>query len=403
MRVVPRQVREARSLHVMRSGSTSLRVNASPDFLSEATRIPIPAWGFDDFAVWWEAGGASQLPAVGRAVGMIADPLASVPWRVVRGREQLDSPLWIRDPQNAQRDRRVRATVTGALPGPAFWMDVIYAVVLHGNALLYTPNRDPLTGYPLAPLFRVPSGTFAWDPGSGGWQVGDERLGVDVVLHFCGKPPYTRHGLGVGVLERYAHAFDLGAALDRYAASTFRTGVPTGYLKVAAQATADQLRKLKADWLEAQNTADGRTIAVLGQMVDFQPITIKPTDADLVKVSDLVLRGIAHAFGLSAHDLDVQGTSDTYANVQDRQMQRRQDSLLPWARLIESTVETCLPAGQQLVIGLDGLERGNTSQRLADYRQALDGGFMTVDEVRESEGRPPMPAAPVTVEEVPGV
>jgi phage portal protein BeeE len=85
-------------------------------------------------------------------------------------------------------------------------------------------------------------------------------------------------------------------------------------------------------------------------------------------------------------------------------MQRRQDSLLPWARLIESTVETCLPAGQQLVIGLDGLERGNTSQRLADYRAALDGGFMTVDEVRESEGRPPMPAAPVTVEEEdPGV
>jgi phage portal protein BeeE len=371
----------------MRSGSTSIRVNASPDFLSESTRIPIPAWGFDDFAVWWEAGGSRWLPAVGRAVGMVCDPLASVPWQVLRGNEELPVPGWIRDPQNAQRDGRVGGAVVNALPGPAFWMDVLYAMVLHGNALVWAPNRDT-AGYPLAPMWRLPSGVFQWD--QGGWRVGDEWLDPAQVIHFRGKPPYSRHGLGVGVLERYAHAFDLGAALDGYAASTFRSGVPTGYLKVATAATEEQLKKLKADWLTAQNSQDGRTIAVLGQMVDFTPITIKPTDADLVKVSDLVLRGIAHAFGLSAHDLDVQGTSNTYANVQDRQMQRRQDSLLPWARLVESTLEANLPGQVRAFIALDGLERGNTSQRINDYSAAIAAGVLTVEEARERENLPPL-------------
>lgn len=402
----------------MRSGSTSVRLNASPDFLSSSTRIPVPGWGFDDFALWWESGGDQLLPAVGRALGMVADPIASVPWKVYRDGLEVPVPLWVRDPQNAQRDGRLPtldATGYSPLPGKAFWLDALYATVLHGNALIYAPNRDT-AGYPLAPMFRIPSGTFrlvpnpqdmlngsCWcdvcdllhaqgTPNAPRWEIGGIRahLRLEDVIHLRGKPPYTRHGMGVGVLEKYAKAFRLGELLAGYSASTFNTGVPTGYLKVGTAASVEQLQKLKRDWLDAQNSRNGRTIAVLGQMVDFTPITINPTDADLVKVGDLVLRDIAHAFGLSAYDLDVQGTSNTYANVQDKQLQRRQDSLLSWATLIEAALEVHLPAGTDMKIALDGLERGTTSQRYDNHTKALAAGFLTMDEVREMEDRPPL-------------
>jgi phage portal protein BeeE len=48
------------------------------------------------------------------------------------------------------------------------------------------------------------------------------------------------------------------------------------------------------------------------------------------------------------------------------------------------------PHGQTVAFELDAFYRGDLSARGAYYSQALAGGWMDVDEVRASEGDPPL-------------
>jgi len=49
-----------------------------------------------------------------------------------------------------------------------------------------------------------------------------------------------------------------------------------------------------------------------------------------------------------------------------------------------------LPRGTSLKIRSDGLLRADTATRYAAYKTAIDAGFLTADEVRSLEDRPPM-------------
>jgi HK97 family phage portal protein len=387
-------VEESRAVHLIRSGSHSILDNTPDGWLASNGPIPVPTWGFNDILpVWWEVGGGSTaLPAVGRGLALTSETLAGLPWKCYRGREQIPTPQWILDPQNAQRDGR--STPGGPLPTPGvpFWMSVLSDVILHGNGAVYVPNRD-LGGYPLPPVHQLRQSLLRWEPETAAWRYGDAWIEPRDVLLIRGKPPYDVNGLGVGLLTRYVNVLGLSEQLAKYAAGMFTTGIPAGYLSVQGPATAEQLRKLKADWMIAHGNGD-RDIAVLGQGVKFDPIAMSPVDSDLVQVGDYVLRDLAHAMGLSAHDLDVRGASDTYANVQDRVVERRTFALMQWTRLVESALDTQLPAGTELKIALDGLERGTTRQRYEEHAIGLGAGFVTLDEVRQMEDRPPLPELP---------
>ena len=77
--------------------------------------------------------------------------------------------------------------------------------------------------------------------------------------------------------------------------------------------------------------------------------------------------------------------------MQDRVIDFRTFTLLPWARLVESAMETWLPVGTTMKIKLEGLERANLTTRDTSYATRLGIGMMTVDEVREIEDLPPLP------------
>ena len=71
-------------------------------------------------------------------------------------------------------------------------------------------------------------------------------------------------------------------------------------------------------------------------------------------------------------------------------------TLLPWIRRIEATLDAQFPRGTTLKVNTDGTLRADTKTRYEAYAVALSNGFMTVDEVRALEDRPPLgePAAP---------
>jgi len=251
---------------------------------------------------------------------------------------------------------------------------------------VYAPVRDA-TGAPKPPLWQLHPHDVAIEAGA--YWVGDVVLPADSVIHLRGEPPYSG-GHGVGVIDSAGLDLGLAATIRTYASNVFTTGVPAGYLKSQApsmtQADADAL---KARWL-AQHGGAKRSIAVLNATTEFHPISISPIDAQLDTARTWSLRDVALAFGVPAYMLGVPGDSSTYANVESRMTELRTFTLLPWQRRIESTLDAQLPRGTSLKIRSDGLLRADTATRYQAYASALTAGWLTVDEVRALEDRPPM-------------
>jgi HK97 family phage portal protein len=125
---------------------------------------------------------------------------------------------------------------------------------------------------------------------------------------------------------------------------------------------------------------------------------MNPVDAGLAGAREWGLRDIALAFGVPPYMLGVPGDSSTYANVESRMIELRTFTLLPWIRRIESVLDSEFPRGTSVKIKSDALLRADTATRYQAYESALRAGWITVDEVRALEDRPPLPASAAVAE-----
>jgi HK97 family phage portal protein len=343
-----------------------------------------PPPGADDPA------GLTYLPAVARCTSLICDTIAGQPWQVFRDRfQQLDTPAWLEDPQALRIDGRVvdPGTVDDVrLSAVEFWAQWIAAALWWGDGYLYVPVRDE-AGAPKPPLWQLRPMDVRIEADT--YWVEDVPLPSGSVVHLRGKPPYW-NGHGHGVISDHGADLGLAATVRSYASGVFTTGVPAGYLKsTQPNMNADQAQALKSAWL-AQHGGSKRSIAVLNATTDFTPISISPIDAQLESAKTWTLRDVALAFGVPAYMLGVPGDSSTYANVESRMIEFRTFTLLPWQRRIESVLDAQLPRGTELKIRSDSLLRADTATRYNAHKTALEAGFLTVDEVRELEDRPPL-------------
>jgi len=332
----------------------------------------------------------SALPAVRRCTSVICDTIAGLPWQIVRGDyERLPTPDWISDPQALRIDGRVidADTLTSVrLSAVEFWANWIGAALWLGDGYVYVPVRDA-AGAPKPPLWQLHPEKVTIDQGA--CWVGDIPLPAGSVIHLRGGLPYY-DGHGRGVITEHCAALGLASVVSSYAAGVFSSGVPAGYLKSTAPSlTQEKADELKARWM-TQHGGARRSIAVLNATTEFTPIAISPVDAQLSSAREWSLRDIALAFGVPAYMLGVPGDSSTYANVESRMIELRTFTLLPWERRIESTLDAQLPRGTGLRIRSDGLLRADTATRYSAYKNAIDAGFMTVDEVRALEDLPPL-------------
>ena len=338
--------------------------------------------------------GFTYLPAVSRCTSLICDTIAGLPWHVFRDEyTQLVTPTWITDPQALRLDARIvdPSTVDDVrLSAMEFWGQWITAALWWGDGYVYCPVRDE-TGAPKPPLWQLHphdvkiQGDTYWVGGDTGDEV---PLPSGSVIHLRGKPPYW-NGHGHGVIADHGADLGLAATVRSYASGVFASGVPAGYLKsTQPNMTGDQAQTLKEAWLKQHGNAR-RSIAVLNATTEFHPISISPIDAQLDTAKMWTLRDIALAFGVPAFMVGAPGDTSTYANIESRMIELRQFTLLPWQRRIESVLDAQLPRGTELKIRSDGLLRADTSTRYAAYKTAIEAGFLTVDEVRQLEDRPP--------------
>jgi HK97 family phage portal protein len=332
----------------------------------------------------------AMLPAVNRCTSIIVDTIAGLPWQVIRGDyERLPVPDWIADPQALRPDARIIDTDTLTairLSAVEFWANWITAALWFGDGYVYVPVRDS-DGAPKPPLWQLNPDDVSINGGS--YWVGEIELPAGSIIHLRGAAPYI-DGHGRGVISEQGAALGLAATVADYAAGIFTTGVPAGYLKSTAPSmTEDQAKELKAKWL-AQHGGSRRSIAILNATTDFHAVSISPVDAQLSSAREWSLRDVALAFGVPAYMLGVPGDSSTYANVESRMIELRTFTLLPWERRVESVLDAQFARGTTLKIRSDALLRADTATRYKAYKDAIDAGWLTLDEVRALEDLPPL-------------
>lgn len=366
---------------------------------------------------WTTAGGIS---AVTRATSLISDPLAQVEW-VSQAENTVGSapteveqaPRWVRDPMLLRPDLRSGPQVwphTVRLPRAAFWAQVIRAALWWGEGnVIYVegPDGAPVAGSlyllardgyertkPPGERAQMTIGDDITVDDDGRFRVGAVGWRVATLRH--PHSPISPEGRSFGVFEMNPSTFTFVDRMQRYAANTFRTGVPAGYLKsVAPGLTQPQADDLKGKWLAAHG-GDTRSIAVLNSTTEFNPIAMSPVDTALAQMHGVSLVDVANAFGVDPNMIGgPSGDSSTYANVESKYSHYRVHTLGRWQTDLVETFGALLPAGRTLRIQLDQLLRADTATRYTQYAAALAGGWLTTDEIRDAEGLPPLPKKPV--------
>lgn len=342
------------------------------------------------------------LPVVDRCLQLTADKIAGMPWKVYRGREVLDTPPWIIDPQALSRDGRrlfVGGTMDVRLSAVEFWSQYLRSLMLEGEGIVYTPRVPDADGNPTGPIIapcyvlnpryvEIVNGRYAVpsEDSDDGWEYIDPR--ELIVTRWITRPGKKR---GIGILQ--AHLYDLFVSRDlrEYADNLIQRGVPNGYLKSTKpdldQAKADELKR---NWMGAHGSVK-KSIAVLNATTEFVPITINPQAmqyAEMVKLSDW---NLCHLFGVPPTKLGLtMGSTLQYSTLESANAEFVQDGLMNVARRVESAIDAALPAGTELKIDFNQLLRADLTARYEAYRTGIEAGFLTVDEVRAKEDLPPL-------------
>jgi HK97 family phage portal protein len=212
-----------------------------------------------------------------------------------------------------------------------------------------------------------------------------------------GLPPNDDHA-PEGVLTRHFNTLRLGATIQTYQQGAFRTGLPSGFLKVTQPNFGeDKAEALKAKWMAAHG-GDRKSIAVLNAQVDFTPVELaaKPVDNETTLLRHSHLVDVAHMFGLSASWLDTSaGASLTYANITEKRKELLDISLSGWGQQMMEMLNACLPYGTGVRIQWDRFTNPDLIEQATTLTQAVQSGWLTIDEARQRVGLDPLGSSPV--------
>lgn len=277
--------------------------------------------------------------------------------------------------------------------------------LLHGNTyvLKERDNRGVVTALYVLDPHRVkplvaPDGEVYYqlsrDYLSG---VEEDQLVVPAseIIHDIMIPLY--HPLvGVSPLHACGAPAMLGAHIQRTSARFFENGArPSGILSAPgkiAQETADRLR---AAWAENYGGENAGKLAVLGDGLKFETMSMTAVDAQLIDQLKLSAENVCSAFHVPGHMVGV-GSAPTYNNVEALNQQYYTQCLQTHVEAIELALDEGLGLvdvpGRTLGTEMDiaGLWRMDTATQIETLSKAVQGTIMSPDEARKEYGLPPV-------------
>ena len=337
-------------------------------------------------------------PAVMGAVRLIAELTASLPLivyeRTAGGKQRAENhpvyKLLHEQPNQIQSPFQFKETVALHL-------------LLYGNSYIlpeYGQDGRPYALWPIHPskitLEQDTNGAISYKLSL---PSGIRNLTPDEVVHttmlsmdgLTGKSPVlmARESIGAALAE------------EEFAAGFFGNAArPSGVLKTDGILDTDAAKRLKESWQQAYGRGKQGT-AILEDGLEFEPISADAEKSQLLESRQFAMRAIAAALRIPAHLLDPTARG-TYSNVETQSLEFLTFSLQPFLTRLEETFSLKLftPTERQryfVEFLTDGLLRVDTRTRFTAYKMAIDGGWMTINEVRRKENLPSIPQVAETI------
>lgn len=330
--------------------------------------------------------------AVFACVRVIAEDVSSLSLllyrRLARGKERaVEHPLYrlLHDMPNPEMtSQELRETLTGH-------------VVLWGNgyAEIERDRAGRVIGlWPLRPdrmRVRREGGRLVYE-----YRLADgpARLDAAQVMHLRGLGSNGIVGYSPIALQR--NAVGLGLATEEFGSRFFANGARPGLvLSHPGQLSPAAQENLRQSWgRQHEGLSKSHRVGILEEGMTITQIGIPPEDAQFLETRRFQALEIARVFRVPPHmigDLD----RATFSNIEHQAIQYVDGTLLPWLRRWEMRIWADLLTDQeraQLFAEhlLDGKLRGDTVTRYQAYMTGRQGGWLSVNDIRERENMNPV-------------
>lgn len=334
-------------------------------------------------------GDALSISSVYRAVTIITTAASQLGIDVYRNGNAVAIPAFVRKPNVS-------------ISQPAFIEQTVTSMALAGNAY-WSVERDgkgAITNLSVLNPWDVQIDATAFGTVTGYQYRGKTYKPSDIAHLALMRVPGSVYGLG----PVQAAQTELRGTIDTrdYANNWFRdSGVPSGILKSDQQLNPETAAQAKEYWQETQGGSRG--VAVMGNGLSYSPIFLNPADAQWLETQRFSTTAIARLFGTPSSLMlaNVEGSSQTYANIESEWIAFTRFTLMAYLTEIEETFSNLLPGAQRVHFNVDALLRSDTLTRYQAHAIGLSAQFLTVNEVRALENLPAIDggdeiSAPVT-------
>ena len=272
-----------------------------------------------------------------------------------------------------------------------FMKTLIVSTLLKGNGYAYI-ERDELGNAKALHFIRSEFVTIL-TPTTIKDNIAYSVVGINKTVESCNMIHilnFSYDGItGVSTLAHAKNTLGLSVDSESHAAGFFKGGANlAGILKINSTLNTKQKEELKRSWQSAFSPSVGTPngVAVLEGNMDFQPITVNPSDAQLLETREFNVIDICRFFGVSpvkAFDL----SKSSYSTVEATELAFLTDTLAPLLEKIELEFERKLykPSERDSIdvrFDTSSLLRADKAALASYYNTLFNIGVISPNEIR---------------------
>jgi HK97 family phage portal protein len=281
-----------------------------------------------------------------------------------------------------------------------FWESWVLSKLSRGNtyALKVRDNRNVVVEiYVLDPNLCKPlvadNGDVFYDISADNFSGVTESIKVPATEIIHDRFNCLFHPLvGMSPIWANALAATQGLSIQENSAAFFgNNSQPGGILTAPGNISEPDAVRLKDAWTQNFSGNNVGKVAVLGSGLKYEPMAVKPVDAQLIEQLKWTAEVICSTFHIPPYKIGI-GEMPSYNNVQALNTEYYAQSL----QILIEDAELCLSeglgvgTGYRVTIDERGLLRMDTVSQVASLKEAVGAGIMAPNEARADMDLPPV-------------
>lgn len=327
----------------------------------------------------------------------------SAVWAAVRYLSQTIStfPIHLYEKDKENRKINYEHPVSNLLNTPnkymtksTFFETMIINLELFGIAyaeITFSSNNYPLSVFPIAPndiYVSVENGTLTYTYTPTGDKIPSENLLIIMGSSTSGFFPLKP----IHYMDNLLDSTRAGEELQKRYLE--RGTIIGGVINVPDSYSNEDKRRLKTNFDTSFGGNNAYSSVVLSNGVTYEPLKFSAEQQQLIQTREFNIQEVARRFGVSPYVLGDLSHA-TFSNVEQQALQELRTTLLPRIIKIEEALNNKLFSNKDkrrysIKFNMDGFLRGDTKNRYEAYGNAIQNGWMNINEVRALENLNPV-------------